>query len=52
MTHVEVGHDRLFELVPQSAGDDVHWDVMGDHSTAAGHGGLVRTQEDVEGSLT
>lgn len=41
VTHVEVGHDGLFELVPQSAGDDVYWDVMGDHPTAAGKGGLV-----------
>lgn len=45
MTNVEVGHDRLFKLVPQSAGDDVHRDVVGDHSTAAGQGGLVRKQK-------
>lgn len=30
--------------MPQSAGDDIHRNIVGDHSTAAGHGGLFGIQ--------
>lgn len=45
-TYIKVRHARLFELVPQSPGDDVNGDVVSDDSTDAGQRGL----EEEEGS--
>lgn len=44
VTYIEVWHARLFELVPESPGDDVNRDVVGDDSADAGQGGLDRTE--------
>lgn len=45
-TYIKVRHARLFELVPQSPGDDVNGDVVSDDSTDAGQGGLGGTEEE------
>ncbi len=44
VTHIEVWHARFFKLVPESSGDDIHWDIVSDDSTDAGQGGLDRTE--------
>lgn len=41
---MEVRHAGLFELVPQSARDDVHGDVVSDDPADAGQGRLDRTE--------
>ena len=46
VSYIKVRHAGLFEVVPQSSGDDVHRDVMSDHPTDAGHGGLRDTSID------
>lgn len=43
--YVEVWHAGLFELVPQSARDDVHWDVVSDDPADVGQGRLDRAEE-------
>lgn len=51
---LEVRHAGLFELVPQSARDDVHGDVVGDHPADAGQSRLDTTEArraSVRGSL-
>lgn len=40
---MEVRHAGFFELVPEPPRDHVHRDVVSDHSTEAGHGGLDGT---------
>lgn len=44
VTYVKVRHAWFFELVPESPGDDVNWDVVSDDSADAGQGGLDRTE--------
>lgn len=45
--YVEVGHAGLLELVPQSARDDVHRDVVSDNPAEAGQSRLDRTKTSV-----
>lgn len=43
LTHVEVWHAGLLELVPQPARDDFDGNVVSDHPAGAGQGRLDRT---------
>lgn len=44
-TYVKVWHAWLFKFVPESAGDDIDWDIMSDNSTDAGQGRLDKMEE-------